>query len=202
MKKHTFLSLIGVILAMVLAFGLSSIAFAHGSTQVGDYDLEIGFHNEPVYQGDPNSLDLFVTNSKTNEKVNGLESTLQAEIIFGDSSKKLTISPQDGVDGGYTAPIVPTALGDYTWHIFGSINGTPVDVQMTSSPTTFGSVESKADYAFPVAEPSLADVQAQGASAASMALVALAVGIVGVILGIAGLVVGFTMARGTRQRPA
>ncbi len=202
MKKHTFLSLIGVVLAMVLAFGLSSIAFAHGSTQVGDYDLEIGFHNEPVYQGDPNSLDLFVTNSKTNEKVNGLESTLQAEIIFGDSSKKLTLSPQDGVDGGYTAPIVPTELGDYTWHISGSINGTPVDVQMTSSPTTFGSVESKADYAFPVAQPSLADVQAQGAAAASMAQVALAVGIVGVILGIAGLVVGFTMARGTRQRPA
>ncbi len=202
MKKHTFLSLIGVILAMALALGLASIAFAHGSTQVGDYNLEFGFHNEPVYQGDSNGLDLFVTNLKTNEKVNGLESTLQAEIIFGDSTKKLTLAPQDGVDGGYTAPVIPTVLGDYTFHIFGSINGTPVDVQMTSSPTTFGSAESKTDYQFPVAEPSVADVQAQSAATASMARVALVVGIVGVILGIVALVVGLGMARAARQRPA
>jgi len=202
MKRHTLLSLIGVILTMALAFGLSTIALAHGQTQVGDYALEIGFHNEPVYQGDPNSLDLFVTNSKTNEKVNGLESTLQVEIIFGDSSKQLTLSPQDGVDGGYTAPIIPTELGDYTWHIWGSINGTPVNVQMTSSPTTFGSVEAKADYAFPVAEPSLADLQAQSAAAASMARVALGVGIAGVIFGILGLVAGLVMGRAARQRPA
>ena len=202
MKRHTHSYLLGVILATALALGLSSIALAHGQTQVGDYALEIGFHNEPVYQGDPNSLDLFVTNSKTNEKVNGLESTLQAEIIFGDSSKKLTLSPQDGVDGGYTAPIVPTELGDYTWHIWGSINGTPVNVQMTSSPTTFGSVEAKADYAFPGAEPALADVQAQGAAAASMAQVALVVGIAGVIFGLLGLVVGLVAVRAARQRPA
>ncbi len=202
MKKHTLLSLTGVIFALALALGLSSIAFAHGTTQVGDYTLEFGFHNEPVYQGDSNGLDLFVTNAKTNEKVNGLESTLQAEIIFGDSTKKLTLVPQDGVDGGYTAPVIPTVLGDYTFHISGSINGTPVDVQMTSSPTTFGSAESKADYAFPVAEPSLADVQAQAAADASPARVALAVGIAGVVFGILGLVIGLMAVRSARQRPA
>jgi hypothetical protein len=167
------------------------VASAHGQTQVGDYALEIGFHNEPVYQGDPNSLDLFVTNSKTNEKVNGLEKTLQAEIIFGSSKKQVMLTPQDGVDGGYTAAVIPTEVGDYTWHIWGTIESTPVDVTMTSSPTTFGSAETKASYAFPAAEPALADLQAQAASASSLARIGLIVGIVGVILGVAGLAVGF-----------
>ena len=198
--KHKAISVIGVVLVAVLAFGLPGLALAHGQTQVGDYTLEIGFHNEPVYQGDPNSLDLFVTNSKTNEKVNGLESTLQAEIIFGSSRKQLALSPQDGVDGGYTAPIIPTELGDYTWHIWGDIKGTPVDVKMTSSPTTFGSVESKADYAFPGAAPALADLQVQSTAAASTAQLALIIGIVGIVLGAGGLLVGLGVALSFRRQ--
>jgi len=62
---------------------LSGVAQAHAPVEVGDYTLIIGFHNEPVLQGEPNSLDLFVSNTKTGEKINGVEETLQAEIIFG-----------------------------------------------------------------------------------------------------------------------
>ena len=188
--KHNRWVIIRLVLFAAVVFGSYGAALAHGQTQVGDYALEIGFHNEPVYQGDANSLDLFVTNSKTNEKVNGLEKTLQAEIIFGSSKKPLTLAPQDGVDGGYTAAVIPTEVGDYTWHIWGTIESTPVDVTMTSSPTTFGSAEAKAAYAFPAAEPALADVKAQAASASSLALIGLIVGIGGVILGVAGLAVG------------
>jgi len=188
--KHNRWVIIRLVLLAALVFGTYGAALAHGQTQVGDYALEIGFHNEPVYQGDANSLDLFVTNSKTNEKVNGLEKTLQVEIIFGSSKKPLTLAPQDGVDGGYTAAVIPTEVGDYTWHIWGKIESTPVDVTMTSSPTTFGSAEAKAAYAFPAAEPALADLKAQVASASSLALIGLIVGIVGVILGAAGLAVG------------
>lgn len=198
--KHKILSSLAIAIATMLIFSLAGIALAHGQTQAGDYALEIGFHNEPVYQGDPNSLDLFVTNSKTNEKVNGLDSTLQAEIIFGSSRKKVALSPQDGVDGGYTAPVIPTEIGDYTWHIWGTINGAPVDVSMTSSPTTFGSVEAKADYAFPSPEVAVADLQAQSLAAASMSRIALIVGIVGALLGAGGLVAGFAAIMALRQR--
>jgi hypothetical protein len=198
--KNKALSAIGIVFAVMVALSLPGMVFAHGQTQVGDYALEIGFHNEPVYQGDPNSLDLFVTNSKTNEKVNGLENTLQVEIIFGSSRKQLTLTPQDGVDGGYTAPLIPTDLGDYTWHIWGTINGTPADVSMTSSPTTFGSVEAKADYAFPGTEPALADLQAQTTTAASSAQLAMMLGVAGTVLGVAGLAVGLVLA--TRRSQA
>ena len=188
--KRNCMAFIDLVLLAALIFGTYGAALAHGQAQIGDYALEIGFHNEPVYQGDPNSLDLFVTNSKTNEKVNGLEKTLQAEIIFGSSKKQLTVMPQDGVDGGYTAAVIPTEVGDYTFHVWGTIESTPVEVSMTSSPTTFGSAEPKASYAFPAAEPALADLKAQAAAAASLAQIALIVGIVGAILGVGGLAVG------------
>ena len=179
-------------LSLVFLFALLSsfTASAHGVTQVGDYELVIGFHNEPAYQGEPNGLDLFVTNMRTNEPVNGLEETLRVEIIYGASKKELAIDTQFGQDGAYTAYVLPTEAGDYTWHIWGDIEGRPVDVSMTSSPDTFGSVEPKSDTAFPAAEPTLAELRDQ-------AQLALTVGIVGAVLGVIGIVVGFL---GMRRR--
>jgi hypothetical protein len=164
---------------------------AHGSTQVGDYELVIGFHNEPAYQGEPNGLDLFVTNTTTNERVNGLEDTLRVEIIYGASRRELPLRAQFGQDGAYTADVLPTEAGDYTWHIWGDIEGTPVDVSMTSSPDTFGSVEPKSDLAFPAAEPVPAELQAQ-------ARMALTLGILGAALGAIGIVLGFLAMRARR----
>ncbi len=197
--KHLFRPA-GVSLLLVLVFSAltASIASAHGHTQVGDYELVIGFHNEPAYQGEPNGLDLFVTNKKTGEKINGLEDTLKAEISFGGATKALLLKPQFGQDGAYTAYVVPTKAGDYTWHIFGTIQNTPVDVSMTSSPTTFGSVEAKSTVAFPQAEPTTAELQAQSAAAAQTAQIALIIGIVGALLGIIGIVVGIMGMRARR----
>ena len=190
-------AVLAVVLALVSFFVLTGLASAHGQTTVGDYTLEIGFHNEPPYVGQPNGLDLFVTNTKTGEKVNGLEGALKAEIIHGSSRRTLDVTAQDGVDGAYTADIVPTATGDYTWHISGTIQGTPVDVSMTSSPTTFNSVDAMASNEFPVVYPSATELQAQAAATAQTAQMALIVGIVGIVLGAAGLVVALT-----RRRPA
>jgi hypothetical protein len=191
MKRALYLLTALSVLSLAL-FLTAGIASAHGKTTVGDYELEIGFHNEPVIVNQPNSLDLFITNSKTGQPVNGQEGNLKAEIIFGASKKSLEISPMDGVDGGYTAMLIPTAIGDYTWHITGMIENTPLDVSMTSSPTTFGSGEAAADYLFP-------PVAAQSAGVSPST--ALTVGVLGVVLGAAGLIVGFMAMSGSR-RPA
>jgi hypothetical protein len=159
---------------------------------VGDYELVIGFHNEPAYQGEPNGLDLFVTNIKTEEPVNGLEETLHVEIIYGASKQELTMEAQWGQDGAYTAYVLPTEAGDYTWHIWGDIDGTPVDVSMTSSPDTFSSVEPKSAVAFPAAEPTLTELRDQ-------AQLALTIGIVGAILGVIGIIMGFLGMRARRS---
>lgn len=204
MKRNIALSLgMALILAFAALFSTGGTALAHGQTQVGDYELVIGFHNEPAYQGEPNGLDLFVTNTKTNEKVEGLEKTLKAEIVFGASKKELTIRPQFGRPGDYTADILPSEVGDYTWRIFGKINDTPVDVSMTSSPETFGAVEPKSSVAFPAAEPTAAELKAEAASAAQTAQTALIVGSVGALLGLAGLAFGLMgMRRSTSNGKA
>ena len=185
----------------VLLLGSAVQALAHGTTQVGDYQLEIGFLNEPVYQNVPNGLDLIVTNTKTNEPVNGLENSLQVEIIHGAAKKTLKLAQQEGVDGAYTADVIPTETGDYTWHIFGKINNTPVDISMTSAPDTFRSVESQADASFPAAPPSITDISAQTSAAINTAQTALILSGVGAVLGLAALVVGF-MALQAARRPA
>jgi hypothetical protein len=175
------------LLALLFAFALSTTAFAHGRTQVGDYELVIGFHNEPAYQGEPNGLDLFVTNMTTNEPVNGLEETLQVEIIYGASKQELPLRAQFGQDGAYTADVLPTEAGDYTWHIWGEIEGTPVDVSMTSSPDTFGSVEPKNEFAFPAAEPTVQELREQTQLALTVGIVGAVLGVIGVIFGILGM---------------
>lgn len=186
-----------LLVALLLPF-TASVASAHGHIEVGDYELVIGFHNEPAYQGEPNGLDLFVTNKKTGEKVNDLADTLKAEIIFGSSKKQFTLEPQWEEDGAYTAYVLPTEMGDYTWHIFGDIKGTPIDVSMTSGPDTFGAVEAKSAIAFPAAEATPAELRAQAAAAARTAQIALLVGGGGALLGVAGLVVGFMGLRARR----
>jgi hypothetical protein len=181
MKPRLFLMLLATVMAALL---VHSVASAHGMTTVGDYELEIGFHNEPVVVGMPNSLDLFVTNAKTGEKVNGLQDTLQAELIFGASQKSFNLEPQEGEDGAYTAYVIPAAAGDYTWHITGKINDTPVDVSMTSSPDTFNSAEDASAYSFPgAANPGAGNTN----TALLVGGVGLVVGLIGVGLGLAAL---------------
>jgi len=188
-KKH-ILAIFAICLAVVLLVSLHGYASAHGHIEVGDYELEIGFHNEPVIQGQVNGLDLFVTDTRTGDMVNGLEDTLKAEIIFGSSKKAVAIEPQEDLDGAYTAMVIPTQTGDYTWHIFGDIQGTPVDVSMTSSPTTFGSVEPASDYTFPSASNS-----------ASGGILGSVLGGIGLVLGVLALIVAIIALQSTRRRP-
>jgi hypothetical protein len=77
-----------------------------------------------------------------------LESTLQAEIIFVDQKMTLTLEPT-GTPGSYTAAVIPTAAGDYSFHIFGTINGDQVDETFTSGPNTFDTVTDAATLQFP-----------------------------------------------------
>ncbi len=196
MKNTGFVRRILMALALCAFLWPVASASAHGSTQVGDYQIEIGFKNEPALQDEPNGLELIVTDVKTNKPVSGLENSLQAEVIFGASKKSLKIEPVEGEEGHYTAFLIPSQIGDYTWHIFGKIADTPVDVTMTSSPTTFASVERKGDYSFPGHEPSLDALQAELQRARVTAIIGIVIGGVGVLLGIVGVALAWTRGKG------
>jgi hypothetical protein len=205
-RKLFYIAPACLILAAALLF--HGRALAHGHIEVGEYSLTIGFLNEPALVGEPNAVSLEVIHHgeaeeehaateeaheateephdesedehDAGEPVLGLEESLSVEIIKGDQSQTLEFRPQFGAPGMYVADVLPTETGDYTFRIFGDINGTPVDETMTSGPDTFSSVESADSIAFPAAN----------ASAGSQNQTALYVAIAGAVLGLIGTVLG------------
>jgi hypothetical protein len=170
MRSVKLISRIGAVAFVAAAVALMPlVASAHEQRDVdnGKYTLLVGFLNEPTVTGQWNSLDLRVADNSqpatpiagasgggdedalTGAPVTGLESTLQVEVIFGDKKKTLTLEPRFGVPGAYNAYLIPTAAGDYSFHIFGTINGDAIDETFTSSPQGFSSVEDAANYQFP-----------------------------------------------------
>ena len=169
---------------------------AHVNVDVadGEYVLEIGFQNEPAYVGQANAVYVkagrYGTGGTT--PVEGLAGSLVAEVSRDGKTLELPLVPQE--EGVYIAPFYPTALGDYTFRISGEIDGKPVDAEVTSSPTTFNSVEPLAAVQFPDVVPDAASQQAQveaanaaASSARTFGLAGVALGALGSILGVVGL---------------
>jgi hypothetical protein len=176
------------IVAMMAA--AAPAALAHVQIDVGDgqYVMELGFRDEPAYVGQPNALSLKVEKYATGgtQPVDGLAGTLQAEITKDGQSITPPLVPKG--DGLYEAAFVPTATGDYTFHITGKIEDATVDESATSGPNTFDSVQPLTAIELPPASPDAAQVaaaaaQADAATARTLALVGIAVGILGLILG-------------------
>jgi len=188
-----------VALCGVLIVLLAATATAHESRQVGAYTFEVGFLDEPVYVGQRSGLELAVTKGGT--PVEGLERTLKAEVKYGPATMALDLVPAAEGAAGYTATFIPTAAGKYTFHLSGTVEGTPVDESFTSSPTGFDEVRESASGQFPVVLPTTAELAAdakRGADAAALVPVALGAGVAGIVVGLLALGIGLAGRRRTR----
>ncbi len=184
-------AVLGAMLTMVASIGST---LAHESREIDDITMIVGFLDEPVFNGQKSGLDLRVTHD--GEPVEGLEETLEAEVTFGDQSRDLEISPRFGEPGAYRAVFFPTAAGAYTFHIFGEIDGEPIDERFTSGPDTFSEVQDATAGQFPVVLPAAGDTARDaeaGAAAAGTATLALVVGGAGLLAGLMAL--GLAVAR-------
>ncbi len=153
-------STILVAVALVLV-SRSASAHEHREVTDGQYELVVGFLIEPAYSGQQNGLDLRVAKLDPNATpvaegedapttpTEGLETTLQAEVFFADQSMPLVISASYGEPGSYESVFFPTQPGDYSFHIFGTIEGVAIDETFTSGPDTFGPMEDPAPLQFP-----------------------------------------------------
>jgi hypothetical protein len=199
--------------AFVFAGGLFSTdsALAHEHRAVGNYELTVGFLNEPAFAYEPSGLDLrvvFFPNgvpeiTEENEgsaeaegqPVEGLEETLQAEVIVGGGAEKktLTIEAAFGDPGAYESPMIFTVPGDYSFRIFGDIEGETIDETFNSGPETFGPMEDPKEIEFPevLAAPAVeGNTPASSSDASSSDDTARILGIVGIIVGVIGLGAG------------
>lgn len=181
------------VLTITLGTGLAS---AHESRDVGDVTLVVGFLEEPVFVGQKSGLDLRVTHA--GEPAEGLEETLEAEVIYEGQTRSLELSPAFGEPGAYRSVFIPTAAGPYTFRISGEIDGEAIDESFTAGPDTFGEIQDTAGGQFPVVYPATADLARDaeaGAAAATTATIALVLGGAGLLAGVAALGIGLARRR-------
>jgi hypothetical protein len=176
-------------------------ALAHVEIDVADgqYVMEVGFRDEPAYLGQPNALALTVERYATGgtEPVDDLAATLSAEVSKDGQAMNLSLVPVG--EGEYEAAFVPTAPGDYTFRISGTIGEATVDESVTSGPTTFNSVEPLSAIEFPRPRPDPVQLQAVAADASAAAATARMLGIAGIIAGVLGLLLGALALARSRQ---
>jgi hypothetical protein len=210
---------ISLLLAVSLGLLLASVAVAHVVKEAGPYTLEIGWQHEPTYVGEANGVQVIIHDADDNPITDLATDDLKVVVSTGDQqSGELSFEPAfdlaegEGPMGQYNAPIMPTAPGDYTFHLTGAIHGEPVDITVTSSDETFDTVRGTAEIQFPVKVPTLNEVATRldrldtrlasaddAQAAANRALVVGAgLGLLGVIIGAAALLVARRATRNPR----
>lgn len=203
MKRRISLIGIALVTALLVSFGVVSLASAHEVRHVGPYTFVVGFLNEPAYAGQENSIDLTICNGAqcnytvqdgqrvVANPVQNAEQTLKAEVSQGGNAPlALPLKARYANPGKYASYFVPSKAGTYTFHIFGTLSGMKIDEKFTSGPNTFS--DAAQIHVYPAAT-----AQATGAGSNNTAM---AVGLAGLVVGALGLIAGgLALARKPRR---
>ncbi len=183
---------IGVIaLLSLMLFGLPTVASAHERRDVSKMQFVVGFMAEPAILGEPNGIDLRISNKDNSEPVEGAEKTLKATIAFGGNApKEFPLRAVFGKKGAYTSDIIPTRAGTYTFTFTGTIGDVQVNEKFESGPGRFNDVTAATTLQYPEPVPFAGDLAKQVVAAEAQARQATTLGMVGSGLGVLGLAVG------------
>jgi hypothetical protein len=156
------IALIASAIGLMLVVG---VADAHIVKTIGKYTVALGWVHEPTFVGELNAVQVVIKDASGKAVTDLNDGDLKVTVaVGGKTSDPLsllnTFDPDTGlgVPGDYEAPIIPTAPGDYTFHLTGSIDGTAVDETATSSDSTFNSVVDSTGIQFPNQLPALTDI--------------------------------------------
>src|SRR5882672_4284064 len=170
----------------------SDVAFGHEQRNVGPYTFVVGWISEPAYANVANGLSLDVTETSGSRPVEGLATTLHAEVIVGGGAKKLSLelTTDEASPGHYEGSFIPTKTGDYIFHIFGEAGSTKIDERFESGPNTFDGVISTDALQFPDRVPANADLAARVDQLQTLVIAGIVLGGLALLASAAGLVVG------------
>lgn len=114
-----------------LATGFYS-ASAHVAVTVGQYEINVGWRDEPPLVTQQNAITFAITEGEGNVKsgVTNAFRDLQATVKSGGATKTLDIL-SDIKPGHYYAKIIPTKTGSITIKLEGTINDIPVNEDIT-----------------------------------------------------------------------
>lgn len=167
------------LIALLLNFQL---ALAHESVTIGDYEIEIGWVDEPAIVGQKNAIAINVSN-KSGGDAQPVEdvSSLIVTISYGGQNKELTLEPLgEDTPGQYAAPLLPTVPGEYMIKLGGSLGDTVVDAEIHPE-----EVAPADTIQFPAAVS--AGQSANAGAEAWLTWLAILLGLVGVGLGVTAL---------------
>lgn len=173
-KKISITGCLIVFVSLILSY---QIALAHETVTVGDYELEIGWVDEPPVAGQKNAILISVLNTSTGEPVDELPS-LTVTVSYGGQEKQLTLQPMgEDTPGQFVAPLLPTIPGQYTVLFGGQLGDTPIDAHVEPE-----EVEAADTLQFPSVEPAVEDRGGEWLS-----WLAVFLGLVGAVLGTTAL---------------
>ena len=104
-------------------------AEAHITKVFGNYLVEIGWDNEPVYTGLANGAQVTIKKGSgdTAQPVINALKDLQISIKYGTITKPLDFLPSSTIDGQYHAVLIPTKVGTYSLVFSGTVEGQAID---------------------------------------------------------------------------
>jgi hypothetical protein len=208
MRRLRIVLVIALPLWMAIGAFLASAppAAAHAHVTVGEYELIVGWRQEPAIVGVLNGLDLGIERhfpNGTTAWVVGVENNLTATLSTGPASVQKSLAPQDNRPGWYTFDVIPTVPGAYVVRLNGTLSSTRSNVPVNLDP-----VDPASAYQFPVSDPTASELrdaitrlQNQNAQLATLLIVAIAVAIIGTAVGGASLVFAIRTARSERRSP-
>jgi hypothetical protein len=182
--------ILAAMLALTLLVVTTGLALAHERRAVGKYDLVVGFLNEPAYANQVNAIDFRVTNHETTKPMEGLEKTVNAEVIVGGKTMPVKLATRFGQPGAYAGYFIPTRPGTFIFHFTGEIEGQKLDEKFESGPGRFSDVEDTSALQFPERIPDGLTAAAQIQTAQSSANSAQTVGYIGIAFGAIGILIG------------
>jgi hypothetical protein len=107
-------------------------AEAHITKVFGNYLVEVGWNNEPVYTGLVNAAQVTIkkgSGDSAQPVINALKD-MQISVKYGGVTKSLDFLPSSTVDGQYTAPLIPTRVGTYSLVFKGTVEGQVIDTEI------------------------------------------------------------------------
>ena len=124
-------SLFSALFVVILVSGFSA-AFAHKTVNVEQYEIEIGWRDEPPLVSQQNAIVFSITTEEGKGVKSGVTNAfrdLTATVKSGSLIKTLDIL-SDVRAGHYYSKIIPTKTGTLTIELTGSIEGVPVNEQI------------------------------------------------------------------------
>lgn len=184
MKKKTLLCA-SLIVLLFLVFTHRTV-LAHEHITIGDYELVIGWLDEPPIAGQMNAITISVSDQSSGEALPVEDvSALQVTVSYGGQNKALTLEPLgDDSPGEFMAPVLPTVPGEYTVLLEGQLGETAVEAEVQPE-----EVQPADALQFPIPESSAQMTNVGTGDWLSW---------LAVLLGLAGVVLGITAHRKAR----